>query len=301
MRRLPKAALLVLSCCVVSGAAQAGVQINPYPQQATQYQFDHAGQAKAYKAEQKKRVIHTENAVPHAPRSNDRIVRIDTKPEGFYSSRSSLSGSSDNENLSLEDVRVSALSAQRKRAAKAQLGAAETDIVDTTGGDVVIDVVAVKTQPVDQGAMRDNQRFQTASNGAAPVDLNAVMMNKNAPQSTPSAGRQEAASYMKTSTQNRVPAQKSSVTPYRWSAVEGADVQDTLHIWADSAGVDFVWNGSNGLFDVENTTVLNVPFEEAVRHLLDQYKGKLVRPYGRLFVNPSDGRRVLVVDVKRGV
>jgi len=94
-------------------------------------------------------------------------------------------------------------------------------------------------------------------------------------------------------------SEKSRLSPHRWSAVEGADVRETLRIWADSAGVDFLWNGSHGLFDVEETSIVDTSFEDAVRHLLDQYEGKLVRPYGRLFVNPQDGRRVLVVDVKR--
>lgn len=87
----------------------------------------------------------------------------------------------------------------------------------------------------------------------------------------------------------------------RWAALEGANVKDTLDLWSAQAGVDFVWDGSHRSFDVLRTATFDGSYEDAVRTLLDQYSESYIRPLGRLFVSPSNGRRVLVVEIGEGV
>lgn len=89
--------------------------------------------------------------------------------------------------------------------------------------------------------------------------------------------------------------------PPKWHALEGANVKETLDVWSEQAGVDFVWNGSHIGFHVLHTAQFIMGYEDAVRYLLDQYKTSLVRPVGRLYVSPNYERRVLVVDVNNGV
>lgn len=313
--RCLKISLLTLGALSVMDAAHAGVQINPYPEKkTTQYEFDRRAHQQAYEAQQDARQAPAVQRTVEPQAQIQPRIQPQIQPQAQTQYSQTLGTSSGNTELSLEDVRVSALSAQRKRMDKAQVEQVTEHVSGAAPVNEVIDIKAIPTQPVDRG-MRDpalEENFDTAFRATAPtsqpVDLNAVMMKGQASgQDQGQAQIQTQTSkvsinpHAKTGVAAHTAQQGKPEMAYRWSAVEGADVQDTLHIWADSAGVDFVWNGSNGLFDVEQTTVLNAPFEDAVRHLLDQYKGKLVRPYGRLFVNPQDGRRVLVVDVKRGV
>ena len=201
---------------------------------------------------------------------------------------------------------------------------------EPTGVDVVRrDSVAAK--PMDERAL-----FETlqAAKGASTVDLNAIMLE--AAQSgrhrgqakalnvggvrefasrevvsgsgrsstrfpVSNAVRQNASQAQAQASDLSVTIHKSPVQPVRWSVVEGADVRDTLYLWAQDAGVDLVWNGAANVFDVLQTTIFHGSFEEAVRQFLDQYQGQLVRPVGRLFANPEGERSVLVIDVKRDV
>lgn len=93
----------------------------------------------------------------------------------------------------------------------------------------------------------------------------------------------------------------SSQYPMVWGAIEGADMRDTLTVWSSQAGVDFVWEGSFGSFDVLHTNAFDGTYEQAVEGLLDQYKDKFVRPVGRLYVSPQDGQRVLLIEVVKGI
>lgn len=84
----------------------------------------------------------------------------------------------------------------------------------------------------------------------------------------------------------------------QWNAPAGANIQTVLNQWANSAGVNIVWQ-SYASIPVKAPVNMNGSFESAVQSLLDQYQSANERPVGQLNTDPATGKRTLLMDVDR--
>ena len=84
----------------------------------------------------------------------------------------------------------------------------------------------------------------------------------------------------------------------QWNAPAGANIQTVLNQWAQSAGVNIVWQ-SYASISVKSSVNMNGSFESAVQSLLDQYQSNSERPVGQLNTDPATGKRTLLMDVDR--
>ena len=87
-------------------------------------------------------------------------------------------------------------------------------------------------------------------------------------------------------------------TGHSWNASVGQDLRDVLKGWSSEEHVKFVW-------DMDMNFVIpmsiNVPgtYEDAVRVVLDQYKGQDVRPVANLYLPRDDRQKTLVISLER--
>lgn len=82
----------------------------------------------------------------------------------------------------------------------------------------------------------------------------------------------------------------------QWLATAGQSVRDVLVEWSLNENVELIWD-SNNQFKVLKTLNVNKSYEDAVASLLGQYMHESVevRPVGQLYIDPNDGRKVLIV------
>ena len=86
----------------------------------------------------------------------------------------------------------------------------------------------------------------------------------------------------------------------RWQAFRGADIRDVLELWSADAGVSFMWNTSSRI-NVLNNMSVSASYENAVRDLLEQYRGRAHRPVASLHIDDKTGARTLVVQSEGGL
>lgn len=82
----------------------------------------------------------------------------------------------------------------------------------------------------------------------------------------------------------------------QWFAKTGQSVRDVLVEWSLSENVELVWDSDNQFKVLKNLNI-NKSYEDAVAALLGQYMHENVetRPVGQLYVDPNDGRKVLII------
>ena len=82
----------------------------------------------------------------------------------------------------------------------------------------------------------------------------------------------------------------------QWFAKTGQSVRDVLVEWSLNENVELVWDSDNQFKVLKNLNI-NKSYEDAVAALLGQYMHENVeaRPVGQLYVDPNDGRKVLIV------
>lgn len=85
----------------------------------------------------------------------------------------------------------------------------------------------------------------------------------------------------------------------QWQAFKGASAHDVLESWSQDAGVEFVWNTDED-YGIPQTAKLSGSYESAVETLLNQYGNEYGRPVGNLYVDPSSGKKTLVVSTFEG-
>lgn len=88
------------------------------------------------------------------------------------------------------------------------------------------------------------------------------------------------------------------MTPSKWMAPVGADLQVVLRKWAKSAGVDFVWQAHHS-FNLKRAVSGDQSFEAALQSVLSQFSNDGVRPAAQLNNDPSTGQKLLVVQSTR--
>lgn len=88
---------------------------------------------------------------------------------------------------------------------------------------------------------------------------------------------------------------KAAVSAH-WYAKAGQSVRDVLVKWSLNENVELVWDSDNQFKVLKNLNI-NKSYEDAVAGLLGQYMHENVeaRPVGQLYVDPNDGRKVLIV------
>lgn len=85
----------------------------------------------------------------------------------------------------------------------------------------------------------------------------------------------------------------------QWQAFRGASAHDVLESWSQDAGVEIVWNSDED-YSIPQTVKLAGSYESAVEALLNQYGNAYGRPVGNLYVDPSSGKKTLVVSTFEG-
>ena len=83
--------------------------------------------------------------------------------------------------------------------------------------------------------------------------------------------------------------------PMRWRALRGANLRDTLDIWAAGVGVRVLWNATDN-FAVRQSLSFEGTFDQAANALLEQFGGQGAQPVGRIYREPGSAALVLVVD-----
>lgn len=83
--------------------------------------------------------------------------------------------------------------------------------------------------------------------------------------------------------------------PMRWRALRGANLRDTLDIWAAGVGVKLLWNATDN-FAVRQSLSFEGTFDQAANTLLEQFDGQMAQPVGRIYREPGSAKLVLVVD-----
>lgn len=85
----------------------------------------------------------------------------------------------------------------------------------------------------------------------------------------------------------------------QWQAFKGASAHEVLDSWSQDAGVEIIWN-SNEDYSIPATVKLAGSYESAVEALLNQYGNEYGRPVGNLYVDPSSGKKTLVISTFEG-
>lgn len=105
---------------------------------------------------------------------------------------------------------------------------------------------------------------------------------------------------------NLVPADQalSSTPAPQWRALKGSSLREVLALWALDNKVELIWNADEQ-YRVKQTLSLNTSFEGAVETLLKQFEPDFPspgvrRPVGQLYVDPAEGKRVLVIKSQAG-
>ena len=82
----------------------------------------------------------------------------------------------------------------------------------------------------------------------------------------------------------------------RWMANPGDNLRQTLAEWSLSENVEMIWD-SNQEFEVKSLIASNDTYEKVIAALLRQYIGQNIsaRPVGQLFIDPDNGKKVLIV------
>jgi hypothetical protein len=89
--------------------------------------------------------------------------------------------------------------------------------------------------------------------------------------------------------------QGDAARPMRWRALKGANLRDTLDVWARGVGVRMIWNAPQD-FSVLQSIVFEGPFDQAAGALLEQYSTQSTRPVGKVYREPGGTGLVLVVN-----
>lgn len=94
------------------------------------------------------------------------------------------------------------------------------------------------------------------------------------------------------------PKPKPSVVPapetYQWDARKGQSLKQILSGWAEAGDVEMLWHYDRALLVLDDVQ-RNGAFEDAVLALLEQYKGRNLRPVGTLYVDNAAGKKTLRV------
>jgi hypothetical protein len=80
----------------------------------------------------------------------------------------------------------------------------------------------------------------------------------------------------------------------RWTAAEGASLQDVLQTWSNNEGADLIWQ-AQGAYALKKPVNQAGYFEDAVFQILSQYDNDRTRPVGQLYTDPATGHKTLVV------
>lgn len=82
----------------------------------------------------------------------------------------------------------------------------------------------------------------------------------------------------------------------KWRALQGTNLEKVLKRWSIKEGVDFVWDADQ-TFLIKQTMKAMSDYNGAVASILNQYNGQNVKPVGSLNVDPSTGRKTLIISV----
>ncbi|MCB9991278.1 MAG: TcpQ domain-containing protein [Rhodospirillales bacterium] len=81
----------------------------------------------------------------------------------------------------------------------------------------------------------------------------------------------------------------------RWRAIRGSNLREVLDVWSASAHVRLVWQADREYSVLESFSIEG-SFEKVVASLLEQYNAEDVRPLARIYADPDNGQKVLVVE-----
>jgi hypothetical protein len=82
----------------------------------------------------------------------------------------------------------------------------------------------------------------------------------------------------------------------KWRAMKGASLRDVLHIWSEHAGVRVIWLAGTD-FAVKESMSYTGTFHQAIVHLFEQYVDANARPVGKIYDEPSNSGRALMVEL----
>lgn len=91
-------------------------------------------------------------------------------------------------------------------------------------------------------------------------------------------------------------SESSSVLPgvRMWQAQKKGSLLDTLDAWSRVEGVTLVWD-TEARYIIPETLSLDGDYGAAVFTLLDLYDDLPVRPVGQMYMDPSDGAQILII------
>ena len=156
--------------------------------------------------------------------------------------------------------------------------------------------------PPPQTTMVENPQ----STVPTPAHVTQSVEDYYARYARPSAGASVAADFALTPTPSTPAAPHApSPTPLtastqvlagkNWQASQGYSLKHVLSAWSQQEGVELLWR-ADGDFSVPQSLHIQASYESAVESLLKPYINKTKRPVGSLYIDPSSGSRVLVVE-----
>lgn len=83
----------------------------------------------------------------------------------------------------------------------------------------------------------------------------------------------------------------------RWRAMRGANLHEVLEVWARYENARLIWQADEDVALAGSVSVTGT-FEGAVEKLLNQYGNTGRRPVGKIYADPSQSQKVLLVEMK---
>ena len=81
----------------------------------------------------------------------------------------------------------------------------------------------------------------------------------------------------------------------RWRAISGSNLHEVLDVWSSNANARLVWQADRE-YAVRRSFSLEGTFEQVAAGLLEQYSEEQVRPVARIYRDPDNNQKVLVVE-----
>lgn len=91
---------------------------------------------------------------------------------------------------------------------------------------------------------------------------------------------------------------ESNTMEKRWRVMRGARLHEVLETWAEKENVELLWLAGQD-FPVPRSVSIQGTFDAAVANILGQYGDGKARPVGRIYIDPSLGKKVLVIELKQ--
>lgn len=157
-------------------------------------------------------------------------------------------------------------------------------------------VVAAQVQPSEGGRM--DKSTEASITPAVGKPLAGSWLSPAVPQR---AGMHQRDIMVTTAAaaESREPVSAGTAAERRWRAMKGMDLREILDTWARSENVRIVWQAGRD-YALRDTLGARGTFEDAVQMLLEQFRDDPRRPVGKIFMDPSMGQKVLVIETAGG-